>query len=98
MAGEIAVSRVSIRVQPRASANQVYGLDHAGVLRVRVTAAPVDGMANEAALTVLAKALGVARGRVAIVRGAKARTKLIEVDGLSEQELEARLRAIVKPE
>ncbi len=88
--------RISVRVQPRASANQVYGLDDDGVARVRVTAAPADGKANEAVVKVLAKALGVARGRVVIVRGVASRTKLIEVGGLSEQELEDRLRAIVK--
>lgn len=88
--------RISVRVQPRASANQLYGIDDDGVARVRVTAAPADGKANEAVIKVLAKALGVARGEIVIVRGAKYRTKLIEVGGLSEQELEARLRAVVK--
>ena len=55
-------------------------------MRVRVTAPPVDGAANEALEALLAKTLGVGRGRVSIVRGRSSRNKMVRVEGLSEEE------------
>lgn len=50
-------------------------------LAVRVAARAVDGAATEAALAAVAEALGVRRRQVTLVRGATARTKVVEVDG-----------------
>jgi len=49
------------------------------VLRARVSARAVEGAANEALIRLVAGELGVARGRVSIVRGATARSKVVEV-------------------
>lgn len=54
-----------------------------GALVVRVTAPPVGGAANEALRRLIAKRLGTATGRVAIVRGTKGREKLVRVEGMS---------------
>jgi uncharacterized protein YggU (UPF0235/DUF167 family) len=62
----------------------------AGALRVRVAARPVDGAANEALVRLLATTLGVARGRVSIVRGATARSKVVEVTGITADALRSR--------
>jgi uncharacterized protein YggU (UPF0235/DUF167 family) len=62
-----------------------------GAVRVRVTAAPVDGLANEAVRDVLARALGCGRSRVEIVRGQTGRTKLVRILGLTASEVAARL-------
>jgi len=80
------VGRLEVRVQPRARRDEIAG-ERDGLLLVRVTAPPVDGRANEAVRKLLAKRLGVAPGRVAVVRGAGARNKLIEVDGLDSAAL-----------
>jgi uncharacterized protein (TIGR00251 family) len=76
------VSRIPVRVQPRASRDEIAGM-RAGALLVRVTAPPVDGKANAAVRRLLAKRLGVAAGRVTVVRGETARDKLIEVEGVA---------------
>ena len=55
-------------------------------MRVRVAAAPVDGKANEALLHLLAKTLGVAPSRLALLSGARARTKIVDIDGVSAVE------------
>ena len=68
----------TIRVTPRASANAVSG-ERDGVLLVRVTAPPVQGKANDAVVTLLAKVLGTPRGAVQVVGGASARTKRVSV-------------------
>ena len=62
------------------------------LLVVRVTAAPVDGAANEALVRVLAKALGLPRRDVVIVSGATSRTKIVEVAGLDVTEVRRRLQ------
>jgi uncharacterized protein YggU (UPF0235/DUF167 family) len=71
--------RITLRVVPRADRDVVEGVV-GGVLRVRVTAAPADGAANDAVIRVLAAALQVPRSAIAIVRGSTSRTKLLEID------------------
>ena len=68
----------TIRVTPRASANAVAG-ERDGALLVRVSALPVEGKANDAVVTVLAKALGLPKSSVRVERGGATRTKLISV-------------------
>jgi len=75
-------ARFSVRVQPRAPRSGV-GSVHAGALRVRVTAPPVEGAANAAVVAVLADWLGVPARAVRIVLGGAARSKVVEVDGVT---------------
>jgi uncharacterized protein (TIGR00251 family) len=75
-----------VRVAPRASRNRVIGV-HEGALKVALTAPPVDGAANEALRKLLAKALGVAKSEVEILRGDRARIKLLRVQGISASEV-----------
>ena len=69
-----------VRVAPRASRNRIVGVQD-GALKVALTAPPVDGAANEALRKMLAKAFGVSKSSVEIVRGDRARTKLLRVQG-----------------
>jgi uncharacterized protein (TIGR00251 family) len=73
--------RFAVRVQPRASSSEICGL-HGDALKVRLSAPPVDGAANEALVELLAGALGVAKRAVRIVAGASGRGKVVEVDGV----------------
>jgi uncharacterized protein (TIGR00251 family) len=72
--------KIKVRLTPRASRDEIAGYSD-GVLRVRVTAPPVDGKANAALRKLIAKRLGVAPSRVTIERGAKGRDKLLAVEG-----------------
>ncbi len=81
---------LKIRVQPKASRNQVEGY-RGDVLRLRVTAPPQAGEANAAVVSLLAQALGVPKSRVQIVRGHSSREKLVEVESLTPGEVERRL-------
>ena len=69
-----------VRVVPRASRTEIAG-QHEGALRVRLAAPPVDGAANEALVKALAKAFGVAPGRVKITSGLRSKLKHVTVTG-----------------
>lgn len=75
-------------VQPRASRNELAGL-HDGCLKVRLTAPPVEGAANEALVRFIAEALGVPRRQVTVVAGSSGRRKILEIEGVSEAQLAA---------
>jgi len=77
-------ARFSVHVQPRASKTQLVGL-HAGAIKIRVAAAPVDDAANRALIEFIAEQLGVAKGCVRIVSGASGRRKIVEVDGVNQE-------------
>jgi uncharacterized protein len=79
--------RVSIRVRP-GSARTMVGGEHGGALVVRVTAPAVDGRATEAALAAVAGAFGVRRREVTLISGATSRTKVVEVAGADQAELD----------
>jgi uncharacterized protein (TIGR00251 family) len=63
------------------------------VLEVALAAPPVDGEANSELVRVISRVLGVAKTGVRIVSGARSRTKLLLVSGVSEEELRSRLDA-----
>ena len=82
---------LEIRVQPRAKRDRIEVVDGPG-LKVYVTATPINGKANDATLVLLAKALGVPKSSMAIVRGQKGRNKLLRLEGLTAHEVFARVR------
>jgi uncharacterized protein (TIGR00251 family) len=62
-----------------------------GSLKIRLTAPPVEGAANEALIRHLAEALSISRSQVEIVAGHTSRDKRIRISGVSEEELRALL-------
>lgn len=78
---------LKVRVTPRASRNEIEGWD-GETLRIRVTAPPAEGQANEACRELLAKALGVPKSRIALVQGAHHREKVFRVEGGDPQVLQ----------
>ena len=84
------VATLSVRVVPRASGEGVAGFE-GGVLRIRLSAPPVEGRANEALARFLAKALGVPKGRVTLMAGERGRNKVVRVEGMTTEAAVARL-------
>jgi uncharacterized protein (TIGR00251 family) len=76
-----------VRVVPRASRSEIAG-EFAGALRVRLAAPPVDGMANEELIRILARSLRVPRSAVEIATGHSSRLKQILVTGVQPSDLE----------
>ncbi len=72
----------SVRVQPRASRNEAAEVV-GGVLKIRLTAPPVEGEANDQCIRFLADFLAVPKSRISIIRGKSSREKRIKVDGVT---------------
>ncbi len=73
---------IKVRVQPRASRTEIIG-EHAGAIKMRVAAPPVDGKANEECRRYLAKLLKVGATSVEIISGDSSRDKVIRVSNIS---------------
>lgn len=82
----------TVRVVPRASRDKIAGI-HDGAVRIRLTAPPVEGAANEALVSFLSSVLRVPKRDIELVSGQTARNKVVSVSGLSPAEVEARLRS-----
>jgi len=73
---------IRVRVQPRASRTEIIG-EHAGAIKMRVAAPPVDGKANAECRRYLAKLLKVGATSVEIISGDSSRDKVIRVSNIS---------------
>ena len=76
---------VALRVTPRGGRDEIDGLETLAngrtVVKMRVRAIAEGGEANRAVLEVLAKALGVSKGKVRVLSGTTSRLKQIAIDG-----------------
>ncbi len=75
---------LSIRIQPRASKNEIVRREGCG-FKIRLTAPPVDGAANEALIRFLADTFSVPKSQVEIVSGHTAREKIVRINGVSQE-------------
>jgi uncharacterized protein len=90
--GEPPSTRLRLRVSPGARKNELVGR-HGAAWKVRVSAPPEDGRANDAVLKLLAERVGLPRRAVSIVSGHSGREKVVKVDGLDRVESERRLES-----
>src|SRR3989442_15890534 len=81
---------LSLRVQPRASRNAVVGWS-GDTLNIRLTAPPVEGAANAASVKFLADLLDLPQSQFEILRGDRSRQKVVQITGLTRDEVRARL-------
>ena len=86
---------IAVRVVPRAGASAVAGTRNSAVL-VRLAAAPVEGAANAALVSLLAQTLHVAPRTIAIVSGHRRRDKRVTVEGADPVALRALLSRLVR--
>lgn len=84
------MARITVKVHPRAKRSAIAGR-FGEAWKLDLAAPPVDGKANEECMRFFAELFGVPRSRVRIVTGAAARMKVIEIEGMQQQELEIKL-------
>jgi len=85
---------VQVRAQPRTRQTAIVG-EHAGSLKIAVTAPPEDGKANDAITLLLSESLGLKRSQIELISGAASRNKKFIVRGLEKAELAARIASLV---
>jgi len=85
------VAIFSVRVQPRASKDEIAG-EMGGALKVRLQAPAVQNRANDALIEYLAQLLKTPKSAVRILSGDRSRTKRIEIRGVTRQQLETLLQ------
>lgn len=87
---------VAIRVIPRSSRSKIDGRRGDAIL-VRLAAPPVEGAANEALIALLSREFHLPKRQFAIVSGATSRDKRVEITGLPDADIQARLSDILNP-
>ena len=75
-----------VRIQPRASKNEIVMRDD-GSIKIRLTAPPVDGAANEALVKFLAGTLSIAKSQVTIISGQTSRDKVVRITGVPDEDV-----------
>jgi uncharacterized protein (TIGR00251 family) len=91
--GGKAGAALTVRVTPRSSRNAITGILEDGTVKIHLTAAPVDGEANQKLIAFLASTLGVSRSSIEILAGATGRDKLISILGIDAATLHERVLA-----
>ncbi len=71
-----------VKVEPRSSKRSVSGV-MGDVVKVKLTAPPVDGAANEQLIEVLSETFGVRKSSIKIVRGLSSKNKVVEITGVT---------------
>jgi len=84
------MARITVRVHPRAKRTRITGRI-GGAWKLDLAAPPVEGKANDACVRFFADLAGVPQSRVQIVLGLTSRTKVIEIDGASQEMLNSKL-------
>lgn len=86
---------VHVQVQPRASKNELTGLQE-GSLKLRLAAPPVEGAANKECIKLLAEMFAIPKSSIEIVQGRKSRRKIVLIKGSTLERVEAVLRQILR--
>lgn len=77
---------LQVKVQARASKNEIAGIND-NSLKIRLTAPPVEGEANKLLQKFLGGIFNCAIGNIKILKGQKNRTKLVEITGVTADEV-----------
>jgi len=82
--------RIGVRVIPRSGKNLIEWEEDG--LKVRLTAPPVEGAANEALVALLAQCLGLPKRDIQIVHGTTGRHKIVEISGMTVEAIEKKIK------
>ena len=85
----------AVKVHPRARKNAITGTV-GDALKLALTAPPIEGRANQAAIEFFAELFQIPRASVTIASGLNSRNKVVRLSGLSGAMVEQRLMAILR--
>jgi hypothetical protein len=75
---------IEVKVEPRSSKRQITGIMDGSILKVKLTAPPVEGSANEQLIELIAEATGVKKSWIRIIRGLSSKRKVVEITGVEK--------------
>jgi uncharacterized protein (TIGR00251 family) len=84
-------SALPIRVTPRASRNEIVEVLSDNTIKIRLTAPPIEGKANEALIDFLSDLLDVPKSSIEIVAGSTGRDKLVSIIDMDVEEAHRRI-------
>ncbi len=87
-------AQLHVKVVPGARQDQIVGR-HGDALKIRISAPPEAGKANQAVLRLIADALNLRRGQIHLLRGHSNPKKILQITGLSQLQLDERLRSFL---
>lgn len=88
--GELGAA-LSVRITPRMPKNEISEILEDGTIKIRLTAPPVDGKANQALIDFLSKILQVPASSIEIIAGQTGRNKLITIMNLNSDDVHHRI-------
>jgi len=86
------MARLTVKVHPRARRTALNGR-YGEAWKLDLAAPPVDGKANDECIRFFADFAGVPRSRVRIVMGHTNRQKVVEIEGVTQEDVDKRLAA-----
>lgn len=84
---------ISIHLLPKASKDQIVGI-YKNSLKVKISAPPVDGAANQALLKFLAKYFKIAKSNVVLIKGERSREKIVWLRNIGLTDFEDKIKNI----
>jgi uncharacterized protein (TIGR00251 family) len=84
---------LKVYLQPKSSKNEIVGPYRDGI-KVKVTAPPTEGKANNVLIRFLAKELSISPSRIEILKGLHSREKTLKISGIVNQELRKKLQIL----
>lgn len=89
-------SKLTIRITPRASKNEVTDVMSDGTIKVKIKAPPVDGKANQELTSYLSDVIGISQSGIEITSGLTSRIKTISIRGIDQQGIMDRITKMIK--
>jgi uncharacterized protein (TIGR00251 family) len=74
---------LDVKVEPRSSRKGISGV-MGNIVKVKLTAPPVEGAANEQLIEVLSEAMGIRKSSIRIAKGSSSKNKVVEIEGISD--------------
>ena len=75
---------IQVQIQPGSSKDQIIGL-HNGRLKIKISAPPIDGKANQNLIEFISKALGVSKSKIEILKGRTSKLKTLKISGVDQK-------------
>jgi uncharacterized protein (TIGR00251 family) len=82
---------ITVRVTPRMAKNEITEIMNDGTVKIRLTAPPVEGKANQGLIEYLADVLGVKPAKIEIISGLTSRDKIVTVMDLAPEVVQEKI-------